>query len=90
MRGSVLRGCRRKAGFLCERLVIEKKKKEKKRNKQGEDEKENVFRLVCRFCDLLLFKEQYSYCKEERKRKLRTDRRNFILKVGSTSLVSSF
>ena len=88
----MLRGFRRKAGFPCDRLVIEKKqkKRKKKRNKHGEDEKENVFRLVCRYCDLLLFKEHYSYCKEERKRKLRTDRRNFILKLGSAPLVSSF
>ena len=68
----VLRGCRCKAGFPSDRLVIAKKEKKRKENKQGEEDEENLFRLVCRYCDLLLFKEHYSYCKcqlrkEERK-----------------------
>ena len=76
--GSVLRGCRRKAGFTCDSRVIEKKNKQTNKpppqKEEEEEDEENVFRLVCRYCDILLFNEHYCKCqlrKEERKRKLR-------------------
>lgn len=39
MRGSVVRGCRRKAGFLCDRLVIEKKQTNKKETNREKTKK---------------------------------------------------
>ena len=63
--GSVLRGCRRKAGFTCDSRVIEKQTNKppppppKKKKEEEEEDEENVFRLVCRYCDILLFNEHY-------------------------------
>ena len=46
--GSVLRGCRRKAGFPCDRLVIEKKeKKRKETNREKEKKKKKTYLDSC-------------------------------------------
>ena len=47
MRGSVVRGCRRKAGFLCDRLMIEKKKKKKRKETNREKTKKKTYLGSC-------------------------------------------
>ena len=77
--GSVLRGCRRKAGFTCDSRVIGKKNKQTNKppppkKEEEEEDEENVFRLVCRYCDILLFNEhwlQVSIKKGRKKKKIK-------------------
>ena len=74
--GSVLRGCRRKAGFTCDSHVIEKKtnkqtNKPPPQKEEEEEDEENVFRLVCRYCDILLFNEHYCKCQLRKKKKIK-------------------